>query len=85
MAEIADPMTIGLLTLTAVGGAAVAKNMGGDVRPPAPVGKVEQVEGSIEAQAEKEQKRRLKQAAAVMLKDWEPPVLGTPGMLGVSA
>lgn len=49
-----------------------------------PVGAMEHIESTMDSEARKEQQRRMKQASAIMMKDWESPVLGVPGMLGVS-
>ena len=87
MDEIADPViTPILLTVAAgAGGVALAKNQG-DVRPPAPVGQVKQVQGGLgedEASIAERERRRKKLVANILAKDWDQPVLGQPALLGL--
>ncbi len=87
MVEIADPMTIGLIAATTLGGAALAKNMAGDQKPPTPVTDVKHVVGSLgedEASRAEKMKRRQKLQLSVLTKDWDEPILGKPGLLGLS-
>ena len=85
MTEIADPMSIALITTSVVGGATLAKNQG-EVRPPAPVSQVKQVQGGLgedEASIAEQERRRKKLVANILAKDWDQPVLGQPALLGL--
>ena len=88
MAESADPIitptTLAIIAAGA-GGAAFAKNQG-DVRPPAPVTAVKQVQGGLgedEATIAERERRRKKLVANILAKDWDQPVLGQPALLGL--
>ena len=85
MTEIADPMSIALITTSVIGGAAMAKKQG-DVRPPTPVGQIKQVQGGLgedeASQAEKERRRQML-VGNILAKDWDQPVLGQPALLGL--
>jgi len=87
MDKIADPVTIGLTVASVVGGAALSKKMAGDQKPPAPVSPITHVSGALgdDAASEAEKmKRRQKLQLSVLTKDWDEPILGKPGLLGLS-
>ena len=82
MSETDDPVSIGLLVASTVGGSLLANKMAGE---PPKTATPQQTTFEVDKDMldpQKKVKKAQKAALQVVTKDWELPTLGTPGLLG---